>query len=42
MNENGIDNVAYIFLNRMSDLLFVMARTAALRDGAVERPYRKE
>ena len=29
------------FINRLSDLLFVMARTAAIRDGNTEITYKK-
>ena len=33
---------AYTYVNRLSDLLFVMARTAALRSGAQEVIYKKQ
>lgn len=42
MLQNGIDGTAYRFMNRMSDLLFVMARSVAQREGIEERPYKKE
>ena len=30
------------FMNRLSDLLFVLARTSASRDGHIEKTYKKE
>lgn len=41
--ESGeLDESAFIFMNRLSDFLFILARTAAQRDGHPEVIYRKE
>lgn len=42
LTEHQIYPHAYTYINRLSDLLFVMARTAALRVGATEVIYRKQ
>ena len=42
LTEHQIYPHAYTYINRLSDLLFVMARTAALRAGATEVIYRKQ
>ena len=39
--EEQLDSNVYTYLNRLSDLLFVMARTVASRDGHTEEPYQK-
>ncbi|CAG9331184.1 MMAB_2 [Blepharisma stoltei] len=41
--ESGeLDENAYMFMNRLSDFLFVLARTAAHREGIEEIKYKKE
>lgn len=39
--RENINSAVLIFLNRLSDLIFVMARTCASRDGIAEVPYKK-
>ena len=41
MNENQIDEVAFIYVNRLSDYLFMLARFCALKEGKVETIYKK-
>lgn len=41
LSEQHIQTHAYTYVNRLSDLLFVMARTAAMRSAAPEVTYRK-
>lgn len=41
LENEAVDPNSYRYLNRLSDLLFVMARTVAARDGCIEEPYQK-
>ncbi len=41
MREGQLDGDVAVFLNRLSDYLFVAARYAALKSGSVEEVYKK-
>jgi len=41
LNEEEIDTVAYQYLNRLSDYLYMLARTCAMAEGRDETAYKK-
>ena len=41
LQDGGIDDHAYKYINRLSDYLFMLARYCAMKDGKIEVVYQK-